>query len=55
MERHYRGKRKKKVGGEFQGQITERQATKCGFYLIGNGESLLVYETRSHVAILIGE
>lgn len=38
-------KKKKKMA---QAQIMGRQAMKAGFYLVGNGESLLVYDMRSH-------
>lgn len=41
--------------GVIQGQIMESQAMKAGFYLVGNGESLPVYEMGSHVIRLIQE
>lgn len=43
------------VAGVIQGQIMESQVMKAGFYLVGNGESLLVYEIGSHMMKLIWE
>lgn len=44
-----------RVAGVIRVQIMESQVMKAGFYLVGNGESLLVYEIGSHMMKLIWE